>query len=145
MVRSPLSRDPCDYAPSHLRAVLSSTRLCQCPGRCRPCGSDLTSTELAPRAGPVPHRYSVLLPGEPCEASTIIIPTVRMRRQADAQGAASYRHLPAAESRGRAGPEATPPPGRPAHTLPLHPTPLPRGQSKGLCRILSGGAMATQK
>ena len=43
-----------------------------------------------PRAGPVPHRYSVLLPGELCEASTVTTLTVRMRRQADTKGAASY-------------------------------------------------------
>lgn len=67
------------------------------------------------------HRGLVLLPGELCEASTIITPTVRMRRQAAAKGAASYLHLPAAES--RAGLELRPRPLQGAP--PTHPLSIP--------------------
>ncbi|XP_065802044.1 putative uncharacterized protein ENSP00000383309 [Muntiacus reevesi] len=72
-------------------------------------------------AGPVLHRGLVLLPGELCEASTIITPTVRMGRHASAKGTASYPHLPAADS--GAGLELRPRPLQGAP--PTHPLSIP--------------------
>lgn len=136
-----LSRDHCDYSPSHLRAapsLASGRRLYRCPGRCLPCGHDFTPKECPPRAGPVLHRGLVLLPGELCEASTIITPTVRMRRHAAAKGAASYPHLPAAKS--RAGLELRPRPFQGARpTRPLSIPPRRQRPAQGTLRHLIWG------